>query len=441
MRIRHSLSIPFFNKMIRPVTVFSIIAFSLIVAPCAFGEEPISFRLLAVKKLGEAEELHKRLEAGDYFWKLAMDRSLAPNADLGGYVEAASTEELREEFLDALKKLDPGEISPIIDLGGQYAILKRERTRPSEGVWDIAEASYRELLDDAIRGDFKTAGKKALETLEIYPNHISTQFALGVIERAIDKELKKGLAEKILSAVKSIHEKDHEKAMRILDQVSKKAKDSPEIRIARGSVLISMKKVPEAVSQFQQALTSRFGHLANMYLGAAYLQTGDFQKALSHYQTAVAGDINLAQAHLGLGLVYMAMGKADDAMKEIYVSLAIDPNLDSAYNQMGILLLAARKIPEAVWALEKAVTIRPNHAPYLAHLGFAYNRWGIFSKSLDVLKKALEIAPDDPLIHNNLAIAYYDSGQIDKAIEHTERAVALGYKVHPDFLAKLENYK
>ena len=441
MRNRHSLSIPFLVKMLRPVTVFLFTAFVLSIPFYAFGEEPISFRLIAVKKLSEAEELHKRLEGGDYFWKLAMDRSLAPNANLGGYVEAASTDELRKEFVDALKKLEPGEISPIIDLGEQYAILKRERTRPSEGVWDIAEASYRELLDDAIRGDFKAAREKALKTLEIYPNHLSTQFALGVIERALDKELKKGLAQKILGAVKSIQAMDHEKALNILDQVSKDAKDSPEIRIAMGSVFVSQRKIPEAISQFQKALMSRFGHLANLYLGAAYLQTGDFQQALSHYQAAVAGDINLAQAHLGLGLVYMAMGRGDDAMKEIYVSLAIDPNLDSAYNQMGILFLAARQIPEAVWALEKAVTIRPNYAPYLAHLGYAYNQWGIFSKSLDVLTKALEIAPDDPLIHNNLAIAYYDNGQIDKAIQHTERAIELGYKVNPDFLAKLENYK
>jgi tetratricopeptide (TPR) repeat protein len=62
-------------------------------------------------------------------------------------------------------------------------------------------------------------------------------------------------------------------------------------------------------------------------------------------------------------------------------------------------------------------------------------------KAIETGKKLLKLAPDFELGHNNLASAYYSRGDYEKAIEHLDRAVELGFEVHPDFLKKLEPHR
>ena len=53
----------------------------------------------------------------------------------------------------------------------------------------------------------------------------------------------------------------------------------------------------------------------------------------------------------------------------------------------------------------------------------------------------LKLAPSFALGYNNLANVYYLKGDIDRAIESCNKAVDLGFEVHPDFLKKLKQQK
>jgi tetratricopeptide (TPR) repeat protein len=55
-------------------------------------------------------------------------------------------------------------------------------------------------------------------------------------------------------------------------------------------------------------------------------------------------------------------------------------------------------------------------------------------EAVAAFRKALELNPDNALAHNNLSVAYFAQGRFDLAIEYADRALALGYPVHSDFL-------
>jgi len=53
-------------------------------------------------------------------------------------------------------------------------------------------------------------------------------------------------------------------------------------------------------------------------------------------------------------------------------------------------------------------------------------------------RRVLEIAPDDSTTHNNLAVLYFYAGDLEKARAHVQRALDLGFPVHPNFLKALD---
>ncbi len=53
----------------------------------------------------------------------------------------------------------------------------------------------------------------------------------------------------------------------------------------------------------------------------------------------------------------------------------------------------------------------------------------------------LELAPDFALGYNNLANAYYMKGEYEEAVRNCDKAAALGFEVHPEFLKLLDPYR
>jgi len=406
------------------------------------AEDLVSFRIIAVKERGEAEDLLGRIKRGEPFWKLAMERSIFPNAFQGGYVEEARPQELQEELRVALSRLPPGGVSEVIPLNDRFAILQRDPPVSSNGAWSVAEGQYAKAIRLGAQGDLTSAKDRAQAVLQLYPAHQAARFISRIIAGVDQGLLERSVAVQVFEALVLIQDGFPGKALEVLEKVSRAAPGVADLQIALGEAYMLQGRIQKAISSYEKALSSPvWGTLGHLYLGAAYLQQGDFPTALSHYERVVASDMSQALAHLGLGLVYLGMGRAKEALREFQVCVAIDPRLDPAWNQLGLVFLSQGRTQDAIWCLEKALSIRPDHAPYLNHLGFAYNQRGMFSKAVSVLEHALTLAPEDPVTHNNLAIAYYDSGEMQRAIFHAERAKALGYQVNPEFLAKLAPYR
>ncbi|MFQ5602046.1 MAG: peptidylprolyl isomerase [bacterium] len=80
---------------------------------------------IIVKELSTAEDILKRLKAGEDFKELATAKSIGPAAKRGGDLGFFSKGDFKPEIENAILNLKPGEISDIIKSNIGYHIFKR----------------------------------------------------------------------------------------------------------------------------------------------------------------------------------------------------------------------------------------------------------------------------------------------------------------------------
>lgn len=101
----------------------------------------------------KAEEVQKLAADGGNFAKLAKEYSQGPAAEEGGDIGEVQPDEMQPEFAKAAKKLEPGQVSPLIVTADGFHILKIEKAsgeahRPlSEVSDDIKEKLYKEAME------------------------------------------------------------------------------------------------------------------------------------------------------------------------------------------------------------------------------------------------------------------------------------------------------
>ncbi len=129
--------------------------------------------------------------------------------------------------------------------------------------------------------------------------------------------------------------------------------------------------------------------IAWIFLGDAYTELKDYQKAESSYRECFRVDTNSAQAYSKLGELY---GKC------------------------------LNKIDKSEEYLLKAFQINPKDASTMENLGIVYGIKGDFTNSLLYFEKALKLKPDDPQLLRNISQTYKSMGNVSMASEYLNKA-------------------
>ena len=115
----------------------------------------------------EADQIVRRIKAGEDFGKLAKQFSSGPGANEGGDLGVFKISELNEEMADTVKNLSSGEIgNPIIGTNGIQIIKVVEKDKGGEKSFDQAKNSirstlYRKKLDQKYSAWIKDLREKA----------------------------------------------------------------------------------------------------------------------------------------------------------------------------------------------------------------------------------------------------------------------------------------
>ena len=71
-----------------------------------------------------------------------------------------------------------------------------------------------------------------------------------------------------------------------------------------------------------------------------------------------------------------------------------------------------------------------------------YEKSKEYDKAIQDLNKAMEMNPDEKdfiaQCYNDRGVVYFHGGQFDKSWQDVSKALEMGYRVHPGFLAALE---
>lgn len=185
---------------------------------------------------------------------------------------------------------------------------------------------------------------------------------------------------------------------------------------------------------------------AHYNLGIAYLEAGQYSRAVPEFEAAVKLDPNFIGAHSALCRAYLEQNELESAGTAVAAALKLDTNYQpalllygtiiEAYHDKGKAHLADRQYTEAVAAFQQAIKLdadlgdnsqvdRPENTHIYVHLGAAYIGMEAHQKAIEALQHA--IAQDADLVdaHYNLGYAYVEQGTYHQAIPHLERAIAI----------------
>ena len=199
------------------------------------------------------------------------------------------------------------------------------------------------------------------------------------------------------------------------------------------------------------------------------------EEYIAQQQAAIAANPDCGTSHYNLAIGLLGLKKYDEAEKELFAAIECSPTLAEAYVQLGgislqrgdlegclhfnkravqsragfaegygnigFVQLQLGNIEEAIPALEKAIRWNPKFLQAYTTLANAYLMKGMIDESIDTSMKVIAIEPEFAVAHNNLAIAYLEKGEYSLAVKHLDKAVELGYKVAPELLDEIKNYR
>jgi Tetratricopeptide repeat len=107
----------------------------------------------------------------------------------------------------------------------------------------------------------------------------------------------------------------------------------------------------------------------------------------------------------------------------------------TAYNELG-------DHGKAIKFFTEAIKITPKPAYVIHDRAMAYGKNKEYDKAIQDFNKAMELNPDEKdfiaQCYSDRGFIYFQSGQFEKSWQDVSKALVMGYRVHPGFLAALE---
>ena len=185
---------------------------------------------------------------------------------------------------------------------------------------------------------------------------------------------------------------------------------------------------------------------AHYNLGIAYLEAGQYNRAVPEFEAAIKLDADFIGAHCALCRAYLEQDELEKASTAVTAALKLDTThqpalllcdtIRQAYYDKGKEHLNAERYTEAVSTFQKALILAEDlgrgsqvseieNKHIYAHLGAAYIRLKAYQEAIDALQNAIALDADLVDAHYHLGYAYVEQGHYDQAIPHLERAIAI----------------
>jgi tetratricopeptide (TPR) repeat protein len=148
---------------------------------------------------------------------------------------------------------------------------------------------------------------------------------------------------------------DHADAIERFRAAAKANPNEPDVHFGLGYLLWTQKHLDEAATEFQAELANNPKHTQSMlYLGDAYLQLNQPEKARPFLVQAAKADSLQWRAHLDLGALAADAGQNDEALRQLLLADKQQPAEVNVHMRLGRLYKAMGKSAEAKAEFDKA---------------------------------------------------------------------------------------
>jgi protein O-mannosyl-transferase len=218
----------------------------------------------------------------------------------------------------------------------------------------------------------------------------------------------------------------------------------------RAFVQTSYWKTSEMLWNHTLAITTN-NDMAHNSLGDLFLRRGQWDSAISHFETALEIRSRNAAAHYNFGgaLIENTLasalarkGRLSEAIGHYEKAVQLRPDYGDPYFNLGSVLFQQGRTDEAIAQWQKALATQPNDADFHTALGDAFLQRGLQKDAIAEYEHAARISPHDPLARNNLAwlLATSSDASIrdgNRAIEVAKQTVQLSGGKDPNYLRTL----
>ena len=268
--------------------------------------------------------------------------------------------------------------------------------------------------------------------------------------------------EALQNAMALIQSLDYDGALAKLEEAEDSGANSRLVNRGRGIIYMGLTDYDQAITCFQQALSSSNGFVENVdfdlnyYMAAAYAKSGRFQEAEDTYDAILALRGNEEDAYFLRGNVRLSLSDFEGAKEDFDKAIELEPKnydrlieiyevldhfgykgtgqeylqaaLDSGDKSMdayviGRIYYCLEEYQKAYLALEEAKD-KGGAESYL-YLGRAYEATGDYNYASNVYNSYLSKYDPDAEIYNQLGLCELNRGDYQKALEAFQAGMQL----------------
>jgi tetratricopeptide (TPR) repeat protein len=341
---------------------------------------------------------------------VAIAAALAAQTAPQGYVEAVRLHQAGqlEAAVGAYRVYlasDPGRPEALTNLGAALAALGR---------YGEAIAAY----DEALKQVPAHEGILRNRALALYKSGRAAEAASEFDQLRANHPRDAALA--VLAADCRAQLGQDQSVIEILEPLAKENADDPALAYLLGAAFIREDRVSEGQALVERILGRGESAEARIILGLTYVQAGEFSKAKSSFEAAVALKPTFPRAHSLLGKTLLELNERDPAADAFRRELALNP-ID--YDANFFLAVRSREDGQPAKALEflaVARRLRPQALETDYQIALCQMALGEHEAARLTLEKILAEAPGFVEAHVSLATVYLRLGRKQDAQRQRE---------------------
>lgn len=182
------------------------------------------------------------------------------------------------------------------------------------------------------------------------------------------------------------------------------------------------------------------GQNINLAIAAARLQKmrpGELRLLPSLAAKGKSSD--LAESSYRTGLESLWLGNYDNALSYFETAANRNPGRADAWAQVGYCKVKQGKTAEGIRAYQQALVLEPKSEEIHNKLGDAYYYAGRMPEAIASYNRAASLSPSNADAHYNLAIAYFESGNEQLALSEAKILRQLDAKLYEKLLSETLN--
>lgn len=158
-----------------------------------------------------------------------------------------------------------------------------------------------------------------------------------------------------------------------------------------------------------------------LLIGQLWTAIGDYPRATSTLEQALAADPQLRRAHLYEGLAYIRWEHWPEAARQFEAELALSPDDPDATYHLGFVAMQQSRMDAAVELFEKVIAEYPGYANAQYQLGKILLDRGQIDGAVSHLEAAARSSPQTDYIHYQLQAAYRKQNRTELADQELEK--------------------